>query len=208
MGQVNITITLASVGTDAGPFDITDNLGNTLATGVTASQLLAGYVVTGVDDSVTTITVCSTGTCDNCRSVDVELTPPLGECKLYRFKLTSRPDSGCSSYTIQADPDANPATFTARICGDSQDSTYSLAAGQSLLLCLSSPPVGAQISYTSKPNNCGYFETAITYLDCSGTQQTALVSTNTTEFDACILDGQYSVDTNYVTVTNYGPCNS
>jgi hypothetical protein len=208
MATVNITITLASAGTDAGPFDITDNLGNTLATGVTAAQLLAGYVI-AVDDSITTITVCSTGTCDNCRSVDVNLSPVLGNCISYRFELTNPPDSGCRSYRITADPDISPNTsFQGTPCGTTTPQTYTLSPSQSITLCLESPPTGGQISYTQTDRDCGYFETTITYTDCEGLQKSAVISTNSAEVTLCAIEGEYSVNESYVTVTNYGACPS
>jgi hypothetical protein len=206
MATVNVTITLASAGADAGPFDITDNLGNTLATGVTAAQLLAGYVI-AVDDSITTITVCSTGTCDNCRSVDVNLSPVLGNCISYRFQLTSPPDSGCRSYRIRADADVSPSTtFQGTPCGTATEQSYTLTPGQSITLCLTSPPTGGAITYTQGTVDCGYFETAITYTDCNGAQQTATISTNTTEVTLCAIEGEYFVNESYVTVTNFGAC--
>lgn len=62
---MDITISASSIGGNAGPFTITDNLSNTLATGVTRSQILAGYTILGVNNSVTSVTLTSTGICTN-----------------------------------------------------------------------------------------------------------------------------------------------
>jgi hypothetical protein len=62
---MDITISASSIGGNAGPFTITDNLSNTLATGVTRNQILSGYTILGVDNSATSVTLTSSGTCDN-----------------------------------------------------------------------------------------------------------------------------------------------
>lgn len=206
MSLVNITITIDTLGSDAGPFDITDNLGNTIATGVTASQLLAGYQTT-VDDTVTSITACSTGTCTNCRSVSVNLKPVVGNCISYRFTLSSKPDSGCRTYIVTADPDVSPnATFQGTPCGLSTPQSYTLSPSQSISLCLSSPPIGTGISYEQTENDCSFHSETVTYIDCDGNQQTATISTDNPELNVCGIENQYSVNTTYVTVQNFGIC--
>lgn len=57
-----VTITISTIGTDCGPFTITDNVIGTIASGVTRSNLLSGYVV-NTDDSASSVTVTSTGVC-------------------------------------------------------------------------------------------------------------------------------------------------
>jgi hypothetical protein len=61
---MTITITATSIGAQAGPFTITDNLSNTIATGVTRQQILDGYTVV-VNDLATNIYLTSTGVCTN-----------------------------------------------------------------------------------------------------------------------------------------------
>ena len=62
MPVLDVVITLSSAGTDAGPFTIKDNNNNTLVSGITRAQLLAGYR-TNIFSEYPTITVTSTGSC-------------------------------------------------------------------------------------------------------------------------------------------------
>jgi hypothetical protein len=55
-----------------GPFTITDDRGNVLATGVTLQELIDGVVYT-VDDAVNVITIQSTGKCKTSRSFSVNV---------------------------------------------------------------------------------------------------------------------------------------
>lgn len=67
------TVTVSSIGTSAGPFNISDNILGVIASGVTRAQLLAGYNV-NTDVNSTVITVTSTGVCTN--SLDIFLQTP------------------------------------------------------------------------------------------------------------------------------------
>ena len=67
------TVTISSIGTDAGPFNISDNLLGVIASGVTRTQLLAGFNV-NTDVNSTVITVASTGICTN--TLDIFLQTP------------------------------------------------------------------------------------------------------------------------------------
>ena len=71
-----IIIKLTSSGPTAGPFTIIDQLGNTLATGVSKEDLISGvsYVV---DDAVTVITVESTGKCKSKKNFPVTVVNPV-----------------------------------------------------------------------------------------------------------------------------------
>ena len=70
---MQVLIEATSIGGNAGPFTITDNLGNTIATGVTRSQILAGYLAT-VNDAATSINLISSGICTN--TTNISITPP------------------------------------------------------------------------------------------------------------------------------------
>ena len=72
-----IIIKLTSSGPTAGPFTIIDQLGNTLATGVSKEDLISGvsYVV---DDAVNVITVESTGKCKSKKNFPVTTVNPVG----------------------------------------------------------------------------------------------------------------------------------
>ena len=71
-----IIIKLTSSGPTAGPFTIIDQLGNTLATGVSKEDLISGvsYVV---DDAVNVITVESTGKCKSKKNFPVTTVNPV-----------------------------------------------------------------------------------------------------------------------------------
>ena len=71
-----IIIKLTSSGPTAGPFTIIDQLGNTLATGVSKADLISGvsYVV---DDLVNVITVESTGKCKSKKNFPVTTVNPV-----------------------------------------------------------------------------------------------------------------------------------
>ena len=71
-----IVIKLTSSGPTAGPFTLSDEFGNVLQTGVTRDQLIQGvsYIV---DDSVTMITIQSTGKCKNNKTFPITVTDPV-----------------------------------------------------------------------------------------------------------------------------------
>ena len=62
MPTEQVTITVNTIGTDCGPFTITDNVLGTLASGVTRTNLLDGYIV-NADETAVSVTVTSTGVC-------------------------------------------------------------------------------------------------------------------------------------------------
>lgn len=71
-----IIIKLTSSGPTAGPFTIIDQLGNTLATGVSKEELISGVSFV-VDDAVNVVTVESTGKCKNKKSFPVTTVNPV-----------------------------------------------------------------------------------------------------------------------------------
>ena len=80
MPTKQVTISISSIGTDAGPFTITDDVIGTLATGVSRLDLLGGYIV-NADETATEVTVTSTGeTCATSLVIDITYvvcqTPP------------------------------------------------------------------------------------------------------------------------------------
>jgi len=66
-----IIIKLKKASPRVGPFTITDDRGNVLATGVTLQELIDGVAYT-VDDDVKVVTIQSTGKCKVTRNVSVE----------------------------------------------------------------------------------------------------------------------------------------
>ena len=68
-----IVIKLKSSGPSAGPFTITDDYGNVIATNVSKDELIAG-VSYSVGDNVTTLTLSSTGTCKTIKTFPITVT--------------------------------------------------------------------------------------------------------------------------------------
>jgi len=71
MATVAVTIQFQSIGTDEGPFDITDNVLGPLVSGITRDQLLAGYAV-NADTTATQITVTSTSFCATVVNIPIQ----------------------------------------------------------------------------------------------------------------------------------------
>jgi hypothetical protein len=71
-----IIIKLTSSGPTAGPFTITDEFGNIIATGVSKDSLANG-VSYNVDDNVTMVTIESTGKCKNKKTFPIGVTNPV-----------------------------------------------------------------------------------------------------------------------------------
>ena len=77
---MTVLITLTTVGTDAGPFNLysnTDGYSSPFETGISKAVLLAGYSSSLVPDVATTIRIKSDGNCTN--FIDVVIRPSLGE---------------------------------------------------------------------------------------------------------------------------------
>ena len=72
MALISATITISTIGVDAGPFTVSDGLGNTY-TNVSRASLLSGYT-NDFDDAATDITVTSTGVCTN--DIVIPFSPP------------------------------------------------------------------------------------------------------------------------------------
>ena len=74
MPTIAVNINLSSIGTDAGPFTISDNVSGVLATGIPRTSLLANYVV-NADTTATQITVTSTGVCGSTLTIPIDFHP-------------------------------------------------------------------------------------------------------------------------------------
>lgn len=75
MALRTVTVVATSIGGQAGPFNITDDLGNTVATNVTQAQILAG-ISFSVDVLANTLFLTSTGRCDNTTPVVIQSVQP------------------------------------------------------------------------------------------------------------------------------------
>jgi hypothetical protein len=74
MAVQTVLVTVSSIGTNAGPFTISDNVLGVLVTGVSAAQLLAGVFVNS-DVTATSISVVSDAPCNTSLSIPI-IYPP------------------------------------------------------------------------------------------------------------------------------------
>jgi hypothetical protein len=74
MPTIAVNINLSSIGIDAGPFTVSDNVSGVLATGVPRTSLLANYVV-NADTTATQIIVTSTGVCTTTITIPIDFRP-------------------------------------------------------------------------------------------------------------------------------------
>jgi len=65
-----VIINIDEIGTDSGPFTISDNVLGVLVTGVSRTSLLGGYTVNS-DTTATQITVTSTGACNDSTVIEI-----------------------------------------------------------------------------------------------------------------------------------------
>lgn len=77
--SVTVSIQVVSIGNSAGPFNLyydSQTPSNLLLTGVTPSQLLAGFYIYNIPDSATSVLVVDTGLCDDTVTIPIiQLTP-------------------------------------------------------------------------------------------------------------------------------------
>lgn len=71
----SVYVKLVTFGQDSGPFNITNNAGETVATGVTKIDLANGVSYT-MADGASSVTINSTGTCTNGITIPVTYVPP------------------------------------------------------------------------------------------------------------------------------------
>jgi hypothetical protein len=74
MAVQTVLVTVSSIGTNAGPFTISDNVLGVLVTGISAAQLLAGVLVNS-DVTATSILVVSDAPCNTSLSIPI-IYPP------------------------------------------------------------------------------------------------------------------------------------
>jgi hypothetical protein len=75
MAVQTVLVTVSSIGTNAGPFTISDNVLGILVTGVSAAQLLAGILVNS-DVTATSILVVSDAPCNTSLSIPIIFPTP------------------------------------------------------------------------------------------------------------------------------------
>jgi len=77
---MTVTFTLTTLGTAAGPFNISGTTGSNvtteLASGITAEQLASGHTISSISESITGGTIASTGTCNTTTTWSASTTTP------------------------------------------------------------------------------------------------------------------------------------
>ena len=77
---MTVTFTLTTLGTAAGPFNISGTTGSNvttqLASGITADQLATGHTISSISESITGGTIASTGTCTTTTTWSASTTTP------------------------------------------------------------------------------------------------------------------------------------
>ena len=90
MPTIPVNINISTIGANAGPFTISDNVLGVLATNVPRTSLLANYIV-NADTTATQITVTSTGNCTNSLTIPIDFHPcgtGPGPTTYYYFTMT------------------------------------------------------------------------------------------------------------------------
>lgn len=207
--MADINLKISSAGLDTGPFTITDNLGNTLASGITRQQLLDGIDITGIDDSVTLITVTSTGICTNSKSLAVDFSGG-GDvvCKNVRFYISG---SNCSQYSLSVSGGMGQARFTIKYCDSGEQDQIVLNDNEYYNGCLrnsvDAPVVTQGNGNISISGTCysGSETYTVSFKLCDGTDSSVTLSRDLTEYTACIQSGSESIPSG-VAVQILGDC--
>ena len=153
------TVTISSIGTDAGPFSISDNVLGVIASGVTRAELLAGYVVS-TDVNSTVINVQSTGVCTT--SINIPLpTPTPTPTPTAGPTATPTPTPTATPYPVQFDPGY---TGYSNVCGQGGKAWTRLIAPPGSVIQLSLNGFQFVTSTTSGTSVClygGLYETIL-----------------------------------------------
>jgi hypothetical protein len=118
-----IKVTILSRGTDLGPFTIyqnSDNYTTPLVTGVLGTTLDSGYVMSGVDDSTTSIRISSTEDCLTSRDVvisDTTISDSTGD--LY-YTLTATVTSTSTGNIVVSNITGGSGPYTVKVLGHSE----------------------------------------------------------------------------------------
>jgi hypothetical protein len=128
---MQVTISATSIGGNAGPFAIYQNFDSyvtPVATGITRSQILSGYVVT-VNDATTTVRLISSGTCTN--STDISVIYPSPTPTPTATPSATPPDntiywsfSATGGTGVSFSIDKNGSTVVSRTTSDSGQFSY------------------------------------------------------------------------------------
>jgi hypothetical protein len=168
---MNVTFTLTTLATAAGPFNISgttsSDVTTSLATGITAEQLASGYTINSVNDAITGGTIASTGTCSGTtRSWSASTATP-----------TPTPTLGPTLNLIVISSDGGGATGGPTACNNSLNNQYTfnvysqfnyLVDGETLYLDnLASEVFIGYGHFYSDGNNFGKINNFGVYLDIS-----------------------------------------
>ena len=131
---MQVTISATSIGGNAGPFTITDDLSNTIATGITRSQILSGYTAT-VNDSATSINLISSGICTNTTSIGIVSPSPTPSPTPITLATLQYEISGIAGGTVTVSINGDGTPFTT----DTALTSVSVNSGDHLQMSYSIP---------------------------------------------------------------------
>jgi hypothetical protein len=191
----DVLLQISSAGLDTGPFDITDNLGNTLATGVSREDLLAGITLFNVNSAVTQITATSTGVCKTSKSALVDFGGGGGgvTCSFVKFSIIPPETGSCRIYQLSAAEGTGSCTFNVRVCGDDSFNNLTVNEGNNLQGCYQQAPTivagtGTVVAGAICGTSAGT-DYLVSYTLCDGTSTYATLNNFLTEVTVCIQDG-------------------
>lgn len=127
-----VTITLDSnIGADLGPFNLTANVGSVTPSTATRAQLIAGLDVT-VDDSATTLTTTSIGSCTNGITMNISGIPVEEGIEIpWSHTVVNGDLNGTSTLTITYTPVGSNTTTSitdSTLAGESITNTGTIIA--------------------------------------------------------------------------------
>lgn len=213
--MANIELKLSSAGIDAGPFTITNNLGDVLATDVTKEELIAGYNIEGVSDDSTSITITSSGLCTNSKTLVVDFSNGNGnggggdECANIRFSYDEEATS-CRNYTFSINGGIGQAIFTYTPCSSTESTNITLTDNQVDFVCVELSGVDAPTfsgnGFMTEGGSCfEYVEAVITFINCDGTEGSFTMNEYNPEFTRCIKLSSLNVP-DFIKTENFGTC--
>lgn len=100
-----------TIGSQVGPFDIKDSLGNVLASGVTREEIIAGYQLS-IDDTATSITLESTGTCSTTAVVPLSFATTTTTTTTSTTTTTTLPTTTTTTTEATTTTTTEPTTTT------------------------------------------------------------------------------------------------
>ena len=179
----SVLVTLTTAGVDSGPFNIysdADGYAVPVATGISRTTMLAGYLVS-VPDAATTIKVLSTGVCDTDDFIPISLTTTT----------TSTTTSKTSTTSTSTSTSTTTSTSTSTTTSTTTSYCQSIGAGTGCF----------NWNITAGPSGA-----VVQVINCSGANTSVVLSANA-EGNLCACDGVTpTVTSGSAIVTQVGSC--